>query len=108
MRKVTEKVCRAFICGDKKTISNTSTDGMELRLHGNLIARKEQGAIILSDCGWQTRTTQDRLNGLLSLLNTPSRIYQKKFRWYLWTQNKEVDIEWNREALIYNKEVTIL
>ena len=39
MRKVTETIASAFKLGRKRAIGNTSTDGVNMHLHGNLIAR---------------------------------------------------------------------
>jgi hypothetical protein len=108
MRKVTRQVCEAFVRGEKKTVGNTYTNGNELRLHGNLIARKENGQIILSDCGWQTVTTKERLNGLLDILCAGAGIYQKKFCWYLWNRKTGQEYSWNREAVVNCGNVVVL
>ena len=69
MRKITEKVVEAFIAGRKCKVGNTTTDGVVLRLHGNLIAEKRpDGAIVATLAGWPTVTTRERLNGLSELL----------------------------------------
>lgn len=41
MRKVSEQIARAFLNGQAKSVGNSSTDGKQLFLHGNLIARKD-------------------------------------------------------------------
>ena len=38
----------------------------ELELHGNVIAKLTDDDLILSDCGWNTVTTRDRLNAILA------------------------------------------
>lgn len=58
-----------------KVLSNGVT---ELRLHGNLIARKENGRVQISSGGWQTKTTKERLNALPNV-----HINQVKGEWYL-------------------------
>ena len=78
MRQVTEQIASAFINGERKTVSNTHTDGKNLFLHGNLIAKKENGSLYITDAGWQTNTTKERLNGLPGV-----SICQKKGTWYL-------------------------
>ena len=67
MRKVTQDIARAFVNGQKKTVSNTSTDGMSVWLHGHEIIRKTGNKEFrISLCGWGTPTTRERLNGILS------------------------------------------
>ena len=83
MRKVTKEVCLAFLNGKTKTIGNTSTNGHSLYLHGNRIAwfvDETRKMIYLSDCGWDTVTTRDRLNGLLSLCNSSVCVFKQKGR----------------------------
>ena len=84
-RKITEAATRAFFNGDRFSRSNTTVrhdnGRSELRLHGHLIAIRENGTVQLSDAGWQTNTTKERLNGVLSYLGK-SRIYQRDWTWY--------------------------
>ena len=81
MRKVTQDIVNAFIAGDCRSIGNSSTDGKTLSLHGNCIAKKEGGQILISNAGWESATTKERLNGLLSMLGKPG-IFQKDWQWY--------------------------
>jgi hypothetical protein len=88
MRKVTQSVVSAFLRGEKAAAGNTATIGTALYLHGNLIAWKESepdGSVrlTLSDAGWRTATTKDRLNGILQLAGIPARIYQEQGEWYM-------------------------
>lgn len=91
MRKITREACHAFEnawVGNYKK-SNTEViriDGLgaEMRLHGNAIAYSTDGGIYISNGGWSSNTTKERLNGL-----TGVHIQQKDFVWYL---NGE---EWN-------------
>ena len=81
MRKVTREISDAFIAGKAKTIGNTSTDGKKIWLHGNAIARRnENGSIEISSAGWQSNTTKERLNGLLTRLCLNKGIHQKNYR----------------------------
>jgi hypothetical protein len=93
MRKVTEQTVKAFLNYERKTVDNTESTGNELKLHGNVIAKRENGHIYISDCGWQTATTKERLNGLLWLLYDLENyryfsIYQEAFVWY-WKDKEE-------------------
>lgn len=53
MRKITQDVCAAFMSRTPRSISNTTTDGTALYLHGNKIAewRDEGIAIYLNGMG---------------------------------------------------------
>jgi hypothetical protein len=78
MRKVTLSVVSAFLAGNKLTVSNTSTDGAALYLHGNKIAEKKEGDIYITNCGWFSNTTKERLNAIPNV-----SIQQKAGEWYL-------------------------
>ena len=80
MRQVTEQTCKAFLNGDSLTVGNTTTDGQNLWLHGNLIATKDaRGTILISFAGWPTRTTTERLNGLCELAINKRPFYTEQF-----------------------------
>ena len=88
MRKVTRTIARAFYCGDSESCGNTRTDGKSVWLHGNKIAEKGgDGNLFITNAGYETNVTKERLNGLLELggfLQFPvPHIYQKSFTWYL-------------------------
>ena len=89
MRKVTRTIARAFFSGDSESCGNTRTDGKSVWLHGNKIAFKdEDGNLHITNAGYETNVTKERLNGLLELgvFRFPvPRIFQKNFRWYLAT-----------------------
>ena len=105
MRKITKQACWAFENSrvnqpDKdeivvnfrkdntKVITVNPSTGWartEMYLHGNMIAfRYEEPGLFISNCGYFTNTTKERLNGL-----TGVNIHQKDFVWYL------NDKEWN-------------
>lgn len=65
MRKVTREVCNAFIEGRPKRVDTTDTDGVTLRLHRNAIAQWRMDGLWITTAGWDTRTTLDRLQGLM-------------------------------------------
>ncbi len=53
-----------------------------VRLHGHLIAHIFPGdRMILSSCGWETKTTKSRLNSILNHYNLGG-IFQKDYVWY--------------------------
>lgn len=77
-RKVTEQVVDAFYKRTPKTVGNTHTDGEGLFLHGNRIACHVIGGTEITNCGWFSSTTKERLNGLYGV-----HINQDKGEWYL-------------------------
>ena len=87
MRKVTRQIVEAFYKGEAKSSGNTCTDGNNLWLHGNKIAEKDKlGNLLITNAGFETNVTKERLNGLLELggfVPFPApHIYQKNFTWY--------------------------
>jgi len=74
MRRVTREAALAFVHGERYSNNNTTVtieDGKPvLRLHGNLIAWTEQHTLALTLCGWNTPTTRERLNGLLTIMQS--------------------------------------
>lgn len=78
MRKVTEKVVGAFLKQRKCCIRNTKTDGTNLYLFGNLIARHTSEGLMITSAGWQSVTTKERLNALPGV-----SITQMNYKWFL-------------------------
>jgi len=83
MRKITEDAIRAF--RNRQTFKRGNTEvkvfhnSCGLYLHGNMIAEYAvDGALYISDGGWQTTTTKERLNGLPNV-----SVHQKNFLWFL-------------------------
>lgn len=83
-RAVTEQVIEAFLRGQSKRISNTHTDGHSLYLHNNEIAKIENYVLSITNAGYPTATTKERLNGLPGV-----NVRQKAGIWYL------NDKQWN-------------
>ena len=66
MRKISKQIAQAFNQGKTKSIGNTSTNGHQVFLHGNLIAWRSPGNTLeLTLAGWPTVTTRERLNAIL-------------------------------------------
>ena len=83
MRTITSKAVQAFYNRTKFNLSNTSVEVDDnghvfYKLHGNTIAGIDYKGIWITDAGWPTRTTFERLNGLDNI-----RIHTKKGQVYL-------------------------
>jgi len=98
MRKITEESVKAFLNKGtlKKQNMNVFFDRYDYKsrmlLHNNCIATYDyqEDILSISNCGWFTPTTKERLNALPNV-----DIYQKNYVWYLngkeWNGNK-IDI----------------
>jgi hypothetical protein len=100
MRKITKESIKAFLNAESFSKSNmivkieATENGLpclvRLYLHGNMIAErhvnKRTERLYITNCGWFTNTTKERLNALPNV-----SIKQKNFVWYLNGR------EWNGE-----------
>jgi hypothetical protein len=85
MNKITKTVCNALINGKKKTVSNTASNGEDIKLFGHRIIVKNkfntyfnlQGDV--SPKNRPTTTTRERLNGYLHLIGARFSFGQKNF-----------------------------
>lgn len=78
------EIARAFENGQRKTMSNTFTDGQAIFLHGNKIAwRGDDGKVYFNLCGWNTKTTKDRLSAL--------GIWITQKNWRIFYRGQEID-----------------
>lgn len=65
-RKVSVEMTKLFFSGKSGKMGNTSTRDGKFFLHGNEIAHfDEDGDLWISDAGWPTVTTRERLNTIL-------------------------------------------
>jgi hypothetical protein len=91
MRAITFDSVQAFRNNETRSFGNTrvkAENGVtKLFLHDNLIAIKENGVVRVSNAGWSSNTTKERLNGLHGV-----NIRQKNFVWYL--NGEEWDGDW--------------
>ena len=82
-RKITQESVSAFLAGRKFNKGNMSVEVesgyTKLKLHGNTIATIDAlGVMSVSNAGWASNTTKERLNGLPNV-----SINQKNWTWYL-------------------------
>ncbi len=68
MRKVTERIKKAFEQGKSLKIGSTRTNGTSVFLHGNEIIRRDvSGLVFATLAGWNTPTTRERVNGITGM-----------------------------------------
>ena len=84
MRQIEKDVVGAFVRGEDARKDNTESKGGTLYLHGNAIAKWEDGALMISNARWETRTTQSRLNAVLQLAERDARVFTRD-----WSMNIE-------------------
>jgi len=105
MRKITSQSVDAFdneyrFSQGNTTVSDCGAEIQEwyLKLHNNLIAKKIVfvNELWITDAGWQTVTTKERLNGVLSRLTFDWGLFQKKGKWYL--TDGDVTVQWTGSA----------
>lgn len=100
MRKVTEKAAQALLHMQNMKSGNTEVQvwqlGASLRLHGHIIATHyKDGRLTLDDCGWQTATTKERLNGVIHTFGFPMSIAQHQGEWHVHHADTLVNTAWN-------------
>jgi len=98
MKQITIKSINAFLNATRFKESNTEVEVLPnvtiLKLFGNAIAYRyndPNNTLSITNCGWQTNTTKERLNGLPNV-----RIQQKRGEWYLNGQ------QWNGNLIDIN------
>jgi hypothetical protein len=84
MRKITRDIVNAFQNSRSLTIGNSRTNGESLWLFGNKIAEIRRDGLWITNAGWNSSTTKERLNGLSSV-----HIIQRRGKWYL------NEVEWD-------------
>jgi len=91
MRQITIESVTAFLNAKKFNKSNMSVEVEPnvtiLKYQGNSIAYKyndPKNTISITNCGWFSNTTKERLNGVIFLSEANIKpIYQKNWQWYL-------------------------
>jgi hypothetical protein len=106
MRKITRQSADAFANLLPFKQGNTNVTGCGateirewyLKLHNNLIAKQILfvNELWITDAGWQTVTTKERLNGVLDRLTFGWGLFQKKGEWYL--TDGDVTVKWTGSA----------
>lgn len=87
MRKITTEAINAFMLAkpfkmaNTEVVANENSSGgtiTQLFLHNNLIAESSDTGLKITNAGWQSNTTKERLNAIPGVY-----ISQKKGKWYL-------------------------
>lgn len=106
MKKITAQSITAFFSGRNLSAGNMSIEHHEsaagpvasMYLHGNLIAKRiglcNDYDLALSDGGWESNTTKERLNGLLNYIGAGVCVTQKDYVWYIGALRAVVDEDW--------------
>jgi hypothetical protein len=81
MNQTTNKIVKAFLVGRPIKVGNSQSTGRAMYLFGNKIAEWREDGLWITNCGWQTVTTKERLNGIGMYLNF--WIAQRKGSWYI-------------------------
>ncbi len=97
MRKITQESVNAFMASKpfkKGNMKVTIEEGITyLKLHNNKIAAMlADGRFWISNAGWATNTTKERLNGLPGV-----RVNQKNYQWFI------NGIPWTGEPVYINQ-----
>ena len=78
MRKITREIVDAFQNSRSLTIGNSRTNGEALWLFDNKIAEVRRDGLWITNAGWDSSTTKERLNGLSGV-----SIVQRRGVWLL-------------------------
>mgnify|MGYP007047374397 CR=1 FL=1 len=90
MRLITQESVTAFLNAKKFNKSNMSVEVLpnvtKLKYQGNAIAYKYNDpnkTIAITNCGWESNTTKERLNGVIQAVGLNYGLVQKNWIWYL-------------------------
>ena len=81
-RKITQQAINAFMNAQKFCAGNTSVEVLPnvtiLKLHSNAIAYRyndPERTLSVTNAGWQSNTTKERLNGLLNVSVAQKKVF---------------------------------
>lgn len=73
-----------------EVVKDTVLNNIFVYHHNNLIATINNSGYSITNAGWVSKTTKDRLNQVLRYCKSNFSIVQKNFQWYLYDhRNKE-------------------
>ena len=113
MRKITRESAEAFKEERKYSKANTTVrvwiesnmlpyHSVEMCLHGNLIAKRKGNQLMVTLAGWDTPTTKERVNGLLSIMGCKGKFYTRKGQTYFEEAAIDSDTEITIDLSEYN------
>ena len=103
MKKITKEAVEAFVKGmyykkDNTEIKKINKTTFGFFLFGNRIATLDKKYLYLYHCEYLTRTTKERLNGILNYFGL-NRIYQKNFIWYIGDEKFDTVLMFKRKDI---------
>jgi len=87
MRQITRDIVNAFQEMRSLRIDNSRTDGQGIWLFDNKIVEVREDGVWITNAGWKSKTTKERLNGLSGV-----HIQQVRGNWFL--NGREWDGRW--------------
>lgn len=87
MRKVTQQAVEAFMNGYNFKSGNTEVRNNAMYLHGNKIAEWRGDELWITNAGWSSNVTKERLNGIPGV-----SVQQSRWVWFL--NGEEWDGQW--------------
>lgn len=95
MKKISYEAALALLQGRRYTSGNMHVSDGIMYLHGNEIARYDRvaGTLRISNGGWDSVTTKDRLNAVLSVFKTGLQIVQRSRHWYIAREGTIIPID---------------
>lgn len=87
MRQITQDAYKAFVHGKNFSRGNTHVERRNgesyMYLFGNMIAKTENGNVLINHCGYKTSTTRERLSAFYSKIRKSGNelIVNEKFVW---------------------------
>ena len=85
---------KADWCGSNTQVNyNSNTNCSSIYLHGHQIATVDHNtnSVKLSSCGYETVTTNSRLNAILEEVKYGAKVFQKNWNWFVSFNNQTVD-----------------
>lgn len=92
MRQITRDAAQAWLNNkswrrDNTEVTRVTDDHCVVRLHGHTIAWRttvdDYALHTFTLAGYQTRTTCERVNGLMREAGIPARVFQRKYQMYI-------------------------
>ena len=111
MRKITKASVKAFKDGVNFKLSNTEVFNggyIQMYLFWNLIAQVRNGVLLIKDAGRRSKTTKERLNGILEsywlgYIYQSGKTPDNRTAWYYVDQHGNIELWQDRKTIELNK-----